>query len=368
MKQCALIIFALLVFQGCVEKLGLPESVYQKHMVVDGLLTDANGPHTIALFFSNSAGDKSYEPITGASVAVTDGDGESHTFTETTGGEYVSAGTFIGQIGQKYTLHIVVNGKEYTSSPQTMYPAGEISNIYAEFEPGSINPGSFDGPRDSFTVWIDANSGEASDHGLFRWRTKGTYEVRTFPELHKKVQLPKTNPPRYISDPLPCSGFYYDSVAQQVIRTGVCECCNCWIDEYGGGALISDERFVVNKEFSRVFVARIPIDPARFYRKYHIEVEQLSLNEDIYSFWKVVKSQQNDGIFQPNTSVVRGNIYNVDDPSEVVLGMFAVSAVRTKTIMIYREDIPVDVGLIDSSTNACYKTYLGSTNVKPPFW
>jgi hypothetical protein len=225
-----------------------------------------------------------------------------------------------------------------------MHPAGEIKNIYAEFDPGSINQHSFIGPHDSFSVWIDASPEQGSNHSFFRWRTKGTYEVRTFPELHEKP-IPNTNPPIYIPDPLPCSGFYYDTIVQQVIRTGECECCNCWIDEYSQGTLVSDEKFVVNNEFNRVFVARIPADVERFYRKYYIQVEQLSISEDVHNFWQLVRSQQADrGVFQPNVSAVRGNIYNTDDSTDAVLGIF------------------------DTSTNACYKTYVGSTNIPPPFW
>lgn len=354
---------------ACVDKLTLPESTFEKKTVVDGLITESAGPHTISLFYSAPLEDEGdFEPITDASVIVRDGRGTEYIFTQTSPGNYATQeGELIGKVGETYTLEVNVDGKRYVSTPQTMFPAGAVSNVYAEFEQGSINDGEIGEPHDSWTVWIDADGGEGNDQVFFRWRSTGTYEVRTFPEL-RTIPDPG-DPTAEIPAPLPCSGFVYDSLIGGIVPVGQCECCSCWVTEYNDSPILSEKDYVVDNQFKRVFVSRIPFDERRFYNKYHILVEQLSISEDVYAFWKLVKSQQQSGgIFQPNTSRVTGNIYNAADPDDDVMGIFVVSAITQNELFIDRFDAPVPVGLIDTSYSECYKTYPGASNVRPPFW
>jgi hypothetical protein len=190
--------------------------------------------------------------------------------------------------------------------------------------------------------------------------------VKTYPEL-------RTNwggrPPVEFPDPLPCSGYRPGPGPGGLERFDICTCCNCWVDEAGEEALISNNQFVENNSFQGAYIAQLPIDFWRFNIRYFIKVEQLSVSEEIYAFWKLVKSQQ-DGegsLFQPNSVKVRGNIRSVTDPEEEILGIFAVSSVTSKEVFIERKDIPL-VLTTDSIRGSCLGQFRGSTNTKPIFW
>ena len=88
-------------------------------LVVDGNVTDVSTEQTITLtqsqdYFTNTPA----KPVLGATVTVTDNDGNIFTFTDLKGdGKYVWTPTTaipkIGQVGKTYTLKITANGETY---------------------------------------------------------------------------------------------------------------------------------------------------------------------------------------------------------------------------------------------------------------
>ncbi len=363
-KHTWLCITLLFLLGGsCVDPLAVP-GLNSKRLVIDGLITDQAGPHEVKVYYTLTVNAKDSVSYPDASVSVIDDLGNRYVFTADTDGVYKSDPDLYGEIGRTYTLEVKLeDGDLYRSTPQRMSPAGTIEKLYAEFEPQSINPDD-DRARtqDSYAVYIDSRG---DGHNLFRWRTTGTYEVRTFPELHV-IYTPNGE----IPDPLPCSGYYFDKQEWKWYYLHPCECCFCWITDYYKKANISVSKYAGDNEFNRVFVARIPFDGLRFYDRYHIQVEQLSLSEDAYEFWKAVKSQEGNGsIFQVNIAKAVGNVKNEINPSEQVLGCFAASAVTRQSIFIGRFDAPVPPPFADDTVIAdCRSRYKNSSNEKPPFW
>lgn len=365
-KRALLCIMLLtLVGQSCVEPLSVP-GLNSKRLVIDGLITNQAGPQEVEVYYTLTINDKDSVTYPKASVSVVDDLGNRYDFTADENGVHKSDADLHGEVGRTYTLEVKLeDGNVYRSTPQRMPPAGVVENLYAEFEPGSINPHDLTTTQDSYAIYIDA---KGQDHNLYRWRTTGTYEVRTFPELH--VIYAPGNPPLEIPDPLPCSGYYFEVETWKWFYLHPCECCFCWITEYNDGVKVSDSKFVNDNAFNRVFVARIPFDGLRFYNKYHVLVEQLSLSDDAYEFWKTVKSQEGNGtIFQANIARATSNIVNETNPSEEVLGCFSASAVSQKSMFIGRFDGPVPPLFADDTVIAdCRTQYKRSTNQKPPFW
>jgi len=118
-----------------------------------------------------------------------------------------------------------------------------------------------------------------------------------------------------------------------------------------------------------VLVGYVTVTPSNFAEKYHLDMEQLSLSPATYNFWKLVKSQQQGtgSLFQPASVKIKGNIHSISDPDEEVLGVFVVSSVQTRSIFIYKEDIPDPIPTVEND-NDCRSTGGSSTNVRPPFW
>jgi hypothetical protein len=171
-----------------------------------------------------------------------------------------------------------------------------------------------------------------------------------------------------VPDPLPCSG-YQVTPGGAVIQVDTCNCCDCWRNQYSNSVMISNNDYIEGNEFKSVPIAQITVDKNIFYEKYYIGVEQMSIPEDVYQFWRLVDTQEegSGNIFQPNIVKIKGNIHCTSNPDEEVFGIFSVSAITKKSIFITRFDIPKRIAPIDTATVDC-RAYAGAYNKKPPFW
>ena len=360
-----LLIFVLL--DGCIEPLSIKTPASSPKLVVDGLITDAPGPYQVQLTYSSDFDKdlKKPQPETGSTVSIVDDLNVEAFLSEIKPGIYQTTG-LQGQAGKSYHVKIKTkSGKEYQSQPQKLLPAGTLSNLYFEFEKNALTDAQGH-ELDALNIFLDAQ-GLPGESELFRWRWTGIYEVLSFPQSRTRV-IPFTRPPAYEPIPEACSGYEY--INNALVRTGDCICCSCWSYEQNNASLVSENRFANDVLFNKIKVAQISIDKVRFYKRYHIEVEQLSLSDETYNFWQLVGAQQKavGSLFQPNTVKVYGNIASVTDPAEEVLGVFDVSGSAKKSLFIERDMLPYTLEPIDSIPRDCRASYPYASNVRPPFW
>jgi hypothetical protein len=71
-------------------------------------------------------------------------------------------------------------------------------------------------------------------------------------------------------------------------------------------------------------------------------VKQVALSEEGYNYWlNLYKTTENvGGLFDPMPGQVIGNIVNVQDPSEIVVGFFSAATVQEQRIFIDKDDLP----------------------------
>jgi hypothetical protein len=100
--------------------------------------------------------------------------------------------------------------------------------------------------------------------------------------------------------------------------------------------------------------------------QYCIEIKQLSLSEKEYRFWEQMKqiNETTGDIFEKQPFSVIGNIHNINDPSEPVLGYFQVSGVEHRRIYIAPEDI-AELN-IPVYTYDCERLVVGPSNYPIP--
>lgn len=359
----------LLLSDACIDRYELPQQIMTPSLVVDGMITSMPGPYTIELSVASDLNTNlnSRVPVTRATIKIGDDLGNEETLKEVSPGVYQTSENGIrGTVGRKYYTVIRTEDKEYRSEPQEMLPPGAIDEIRHSFRADAINQNDPGEPQDVLDVRIDA-SGVEGYRNLFRWRWSSLHEVRTFPELRTREV---GRPPVKIPDPLQCSG-YIPGPFQTIQKVDICTCCNCWVPEYGARATISKNNAVSNNSFNDVFIARVPVDHWRFTLRYFMRVEQFSLTEEAYEFWKLIQSQQEGegSLFQPNAVQVKGNIYNTADAEEKVLGFFGVSAVTQKDFFIDIREVPSEIEIKrDTVRGSCLGYFGGSSNKKPIFW
>ena len=355
-----------ILLDACVERFDTPVVYASARIVVDGLITNKPGPYEVKLFYTSSLDEnlETASPVTNATVKILDDLGNEEVLSETEKGKYETSSTH-GVVGRRYKLYFqTADGREYESTEQEMLPAGEVDNLYAEFAEHIINKDDLSKPQDVFRIYFDSKGSE-SGQNLYRWRWSGTFEANTFPQYRRK---PFMGGPVWVPDPLKCSGHIARDTFL-LVQVGPCECCTCWVEEYSEQARVSPNELIATSSFTNVKIAEIPVEWKKFNSKYYLKLEQLSLSEEMYDFWKKVQAQQegNANIFQPNVIRIRGNIKSLTDPDEEVSGVFAVSAVAERAMFIYRSDIP-KILPVDSVFQDCRIEYPGSTNQRPSFW
>jgi hypothetical protein len=356
--------FCFVLFDGCIEPFSA-DFQFSSRLVVDGLITDAPGPYEVKLFYNTPVQQTTKRPLaeSDAIVSIIDDTGHAEPLLEVASGVYQTTNsTFVGVQGRSYHIQITTSrGRQYTSAPQRMMPAGALEDLYFEFEKDALSVTYSDSRMDAFHIYIDAKGTEGQPN-LLRWRWKSTYEAHTFPELRTINTATSTVPA-----PLPCSGYIYAGGA--LSKLFECECCTCWPSEFSAIPIISENTNVAEDEFRKVYVGKIAVNGMHFYSRYHIEVEQLSVSEAEYEFWKLIKIQREStgDLFQPNAVKVRGNITS-GDPDDEVLGFFSVSAVKRKSIFIDRNDIVGEKPATDTLTIECIRAYPESVLEKPLFW
>lgn len=118
----------------------------------------------------------------------------------------------------------------------------------------------------------------------------------------------------------------------------------------------------------------------RVSRVYSVEVSQTRISEEAYRYWEKMQRNSTDigGLFSPEPSEVRGNVVNVDDAAEMVLGFVSIVKPVTKRLFIldseilfYRDPhrVPLperEVPERDEWTNYYQRGYLPTTVYEPP--
>jgi hypothetical protein len=368
-----------LVLSSCITPYDVV-SDFHPALVVEGLITDQPGPYLVTLTMSVPvSGEAQLDdpvPVTGATIVIQDDQGNSETLTEKSTGNYYTS-TFQGVIGRAYSITIATGeGDTYHSAPETLLPVGDFTNLRFQFvqdEPPPPITGTQLSAVNGFKIYIDSEVLPEQESRVW-WTWAGTFEIFTYPELQLYPVANPPNDPVWVPDAPPCSGYeveYRRTLrATKIGPLANCTCCTCWVTEYNSTPILSDPKFVSNGMINDFNVGFIAANRRTFYQKYYLEVNQLSVSQTIYNFWKDVLIQKGNSsnLFQTPPPKTVGNITAGNAKSLPAIGYFAASSVKKHAITMMRSDVPYNVGLMDTLAISCDYAYKYSTDKKPGFW
>ena len=262
----------LLVPLGCTNPLDDPLPVSKPKMVVQGWITDQPESHQVVL--STTAPFDSNQPtpkVTGASVMIINDNGTSYPLFESSKpGHYFTADTVRGVVGGSYTLKIVTTeGLQYQSLVEPLLAVPTIQS-YSCF-PDENQQGIIGNTvLISFTDFADQPN-------FYRWRIYINGALQNKPEN---------------------------------MALGV-------DDFVDGNSLQVDLGFYESTSLD-VFT-----------------IEQLSLTEKGFEYLEqlTIQTLSLGTVFSPAPAPVPGNLFNVDDPNEQVLGYFGASSLTSVTFV-----------------------------------
>jgi hypothetical protein len=348
----------LQVLLGCLLALLLPACIDPEDLVlrgtvdivvVDGTITNLAEPQTILLNYSRAdrlTGRFGTLPITKAHVEVVMDSSLITLAHETTDGHYQLPADFKGQIGHAYQLRLILSdGTHYESTQQVMPPPARIDKIQAQFNTKSLSPpieGYYTSGHDVFIELQDP----AEQRNYYRWDWidyEPQYWCRSCEQGFYSIFNPiEVSHDRYISGPnlyeacyfppkVFIGDFVYGRTFDYICRT------QCWEMLHSYTVALFDDQYTNGGLIPNFKVAAIP-----FYQHGPclVHVRQSSLTPDAYRYFKRFQDQTQNtgGLADTPPSAPVGNVHNVANPQEKVVGYFTASGVFSKPLYIDRKD------------------------------
>jgi len=314
------LLFILLVFIISCEESYWPDlgDKYQNIMVVEGMITNEPGPYIIQLSKTTSVENPLYKPVEGCKVIIGDDLGNLGELTEIEPGYYQTAeGGIQGTIGRKYQLTIQSReGKNYQSDFEELKSPVGIDSVFVDLEYRENSAFPFDIPGYQFYLNTDM---AIDDSTYFLWRLERTFEY------HADFRV----------------FLWYDGDLHLFPNTD--SIMACW--RTGDVKQIFTESTVGLSEpvLSSFPLHYVFFDNREFSVRYSLLVDQFTISENAQEFWKNVNEQNTSGgeLYTKMPFQVRGNVYNIYDPNEPVLGYFHAAGIDTKRIFLNRPGSPV---------------------------
>lgn len=294
---------------SCIDSFDAGLNTNIKKLVVDGEITNKPGPYRVTLQQSSPFGSKDFSPPPfNATVKITDNLGNSETLTDLGFGIFETRSTQ-GVIGRSYTLEVKIGDKRlYRSTPQTIKKPISIDKIYTEYVPYDGTPDMYIGGE--FYVYLDSNDPNTTGD-YYRWNYTN-FEPIDF-----------------------CLKTVSNGEGGRIAISNRC-CEPCWeINPCLGCIYLASDQYFNGKKINRQYIAKFPYNSIS---SVFIQVDQKSLTKENYFYWKEIDGQINNsgGIFDTPPANIQGNIYNVNDPKDQVLGFFAASGVFTVPYRVNR--------------------------------
>lgn len=339
------------LLSSCIEEIQveIPESDIVPQLVVDGQIHTGPGPYQIRLQRVVGRGLSAFTPVLGATGKVETGSGQEEALTEVGEGLYRIAGEVIrGEVNESYILELAVAGETYRSEAEILPPPVSLSEIrWQRIDKEFLSEQNVVTTLPFVEIRIDTPIPNRENGPFFRWRTLETYSL---------VENP---PPPPASNSLICY-FTFPTNLQDVVV----------FDGKSFGGTIWENQWVGDREIDWTFSS-----------KHVFSVVQYSTTEASFSYWSRVRDVANQvgSIFDPPPAAIGGNMKNINDPGEQVLGFF--EAVSTDTIRTFttRPDLElrlttplcVNLGFFDprqppECTNCL--SIEGATLIRPPFF
>jgi hypothetical protein len=148
----------------------------------------------------------------------------------------------------------------------------------------------------------------------------------------------------------------------------------CWKTQPSTEIYISSSNELREDVIRDFQLMAIPVGSTKLSRKFSLEVQQRALTKEAYDFWLQLKktTESLGGLFDPLPAQVIGNLKNITNSSQPVLGYFSGGHVSKKRIFIKLSDLPIELRKItppfcpvDSIENALLSTYPNMNLIGP---
>jgi len=279
-------------------------------LVVDGVITNKPGPYTIKMTksYDLNENDSKDTKVTGLTLLIEEENGPIETLIETEEGIY-QTNTLQGKTGARYRLTFDYEGNQFQSSWETINSSIPIDSVYYKLETRQTNDRETDITGVQF--YIDSH-GPSQDATYYRYEWEETWEIG--------VSYPS----------------YFDYIGNDELILTTDPRHTCWKYNDQSTINIATSDGLSENVISKQQLAFVTGEEERFVEKYSLLVKQFALDEDEYKFWKILQETNEElgTLYDKQPGNIRGNIFNLSSPSEIVLGYFSASGLEEERVFI----------------------------------
>ena len=319
-KKILFHIFILLFLISCIEEyipnIELSES---NKYVVMGCITDQAGYQTVSVSLTSSLQNPELIPLSDCVVKILDDNGTVFLLNEFSDGNYHA---WIDQkdlnIGTSYMVQIITpNGTEISSDFDQMYECPEVDSIYYNRTDKPTNNPDVNIPGIQFHTDFKALN---SNHHLYKIELEETWEYYA----------------KYAID------SYFNGEMHYLFPPDS-SLIKCWKTENVNEIFtLTTENFAQN-QYKMYPLHFVDNTTQRLKNGYSLLVKQYSLSNTAFTYWDELKTiNENEGLYEKQPYSVSGNLKNVSNPDQKVLGIFYATSVKQKRIFVEKVDIDFD--------------------------
>jgi hypothetical protein len=310
MRELGYVLIIVLLVFGC-KKPYAPQVVASdnSYLVVEGIINSGSDSTIITLSRTTKLDQKvQTNSVHGATVTVENDQNFSFALNEDQTGRYVSPNLNLDNT-RKYRLRIKTSdNQEYLSDFVSPKEAPPIDSIGYEVK------------NDGLDIYVNAHDG-SNNTRYYRWEFIETWKFTA----------------RYPSS-------FVTNGKDIVLRTSAQQVFGCFGNDASSVILLGSTAKLDQDVIFQSPITSISSTSEKVMTKYSILLKQYALTKEAFSFWESLKknTEQLGSIFDAQPSQLKGNIHNINNANEPVIGYISAGTIQKKRIFIDNGVLPRD--------------------------
>jgi len=313
-----------------------PITSVNNYLVVEGLInindsTYINLSRTVGVMSASTV-----KPELKATISIVSSTGSSYPLKEVGNGLY-SAPSYNLSAANQYRLMIKTsNGTTYASDFEQTKVTPPIDSLITDAEPDGLH--------------ININTHDPQNATrYYRWDYSEEWQFTSYFDSHLTAQGAATSPAAM-------SPLYLGSGISVLPRTN--DIYHCWGGDASATILLNTTAGLSLDILQNQPITFVASSSEKLSIRYSINIKQYALTQDAYNFWTLLKTntEQLGSIFDAQPSATIGNIHNINNSAEVVIGYISACTVSQKRIFIDHTAEPINYSN-DYQNNTPYNQY-----------
>jgi hypothetical protein len=279
------------------------------YFVVEGVINNGNDSTIVRLSKTvNISSDVKTSGVDNCAVQIEGEAGSTYQLSPQGNGYYILPQLNLDAT-KKYRLHIITgDSKEYASDYVEVKKNPPIDSI------------GFLVRNNQLQIYANTHDG-TNNSRYYRWSYDETWR------FHARYQ----------------SSYMVDQGSKTVVvRTPAQQSYYCFAGDRSSTIVLGSSAKLSQDVIFQQPITTIAPESEKIEMRYTIQLKQYVLTKEAYQFWENLKknTEQLGSIFDAQPSQITGNIHNLKDAAEPVIGYISITNIQTKRVFIDNADVP----------------------------